>query len=611
VGILPLKNARRFTAIVCAVVSVHILVSLLAPRGFALTAFGDILQNLILLCATVGVVVNMRKASSKARLFWVLLGFGLVSWLISQLMWTYVEVYLRHEAPNPFVGDVILFLHIVPMMAAVAVQPHVQQSDRTVRVASLDFALLLAWWLYLYLFVVIPWQYVHPVESVYGRSFDLLYVSEELVLAAGLVLVWRRSQGPWRRIYFDLFVATLLYCVASLMASEAIDLHLYYTGSLFDIPLVASMVWFLRIGFLPPEAMAECSIEESSTRSYGIWKARLAMVAVFVTPLMVGWAEFGGDAPQAVRTYRLLLTVGVMLVMGVLVFIKQHLLDQELLTLLRSSRHTLDEMCRLKDELENKEHSLRWHSLELQRKNLELQEISFTDVLTGVWNRRYLEEILTAEAGQVLRNYQRARGGGIRKLDHRDLVFIMVDVDFFKQVNDRHGHPAGDRLLQLVAQRLSTVVRKSDVLVRWGGEEFLIMSRSTDPSGTPAFCSRVLDVMASEPFDLGHGIAVKKTCSVGWAAYPWSRGAFESICAEESIALADAALYKAKDLGRNQGVGIVATDAASQNPDAIQLISIREGNAPLARMIRTECPDVKAALKPALDAAENVDKSPA
>ena len=111
-------------------------------------------------------------------------------------------------------------------------------------------------------------------------------------------------------------------------------------------------------------------------------------------------------------------------VMGALVFVKQHLLDQQLLSLLRSSRDNLDEMCRLKDELENKEHSLRWHSLELQRKNMELQEISFTDVLTGIWNRRYLEEILTAEAGQVLRNYQRASGGCIRNVDHRDLVFI-------------------------------------------------------------------------------------------------------------------------------------------------------------------------------------------
>jgi diguanylate cyclase (GGDEF)-like protein len=244
----------------------------------------------------------------------------------------------------------------------------------------------------------------------------------------------------------------------------------------------------------------------------------------------------------------------------------------------------------LKDELENKEQSLRWHSLELQRKNLELQEISFTDVLTGVWNRRYMEEILTAEAGQVLRNYQRVQGSEIGKMDHRDLVFIMVDMDFFKEVNDLYGHPIGDRLLQLVAQRLSTVVRKSDVLVRWGGEEFLIMSRSTDPSGTPAFCSRVLEVISAEPFDLGSGITVHKTCSVGWAGYPWCRAAYEAICAEESIALADAALYRAKALGRNQSVGIVATDEAGVTPQGIVLDVIREGRAPLAKIVQTPCP---------------------
>jgi diguanylate cyclase (GGDEF)-like protein len=594
---------------VCVVVFVHVLLSLFAPRGFALTAFGDILQDIVLLCATVTFFTNVRTASSKTRLFWALMGLGLGMWLTSQLMWTYIEVYLRHEAPNPFVGDVILFLHIVPMMAAVALQPHVQPTDRSMRAGTLDFALLVTWWLFLYLFVVIPWQYVHPVESVYGRSFDLLYVCEELVLAAGLVAVWRRSRGEWRNIYFHLFVVTLAYCVASLMASEAIDLHVYYTGSLFDVPLIAGMLWFVRIGFLARETATEIPVEEPSTGTYGIWKARLAMMAVFVTPLMMAWAQFGGDAPQQVRTYRLWLTVAVMLVMGVLVFLKQHLLDRELLSLLRLSRHNLDEMCRLKDELENKEHSLRWHSLELQRKNLELQEISFTDVLTGVWNRRYLEEILTAEAGQVLRNYQRARGSGIRKTDHRDLVFIMVDVDFFKPVNDRHGHPAGDRLLQLVAQRLSTVVRKSDVLVRWGGEEFLIMSRSTDPSGTPAFCSRVLEVMASEPFDLGHGISVSKTCSVGWAAYPWSRGAYEAICAEESIALADAALYKAKALGRNQGVGIVATDAANQDPEAVDLVSVCNGNGPLARMIRSECPGSETVAAAEPEAVEPADRA--
>lgn len=588
-GSAPLQSGRKWAIGVCALVCTHVVLSFVVPRGFPLTAFGDILQNAVLFCATLAFLSNVKSATPKVRIFWGLMGLGLAMWLASQVMWTYVEVILRHEAPNPFVGDVILFLHIVPMMAAVAVQPHVQKDDRALRAGTVDFALLLTWWMFLYLFIVIPWQYVHPAEAVYGRSFDLLYVCEELVLAAGLFLVQRRSVGLWRSIYRQLFVATLLYCIASLMASEAIDLHIYYTGSLFDVPLVAAMAWFFRIGFLP-HGQSESAVGETSARSHGIWKARLAMTAVFLTPLLVAWAQFYGDVPQRVRTYRLWLIVAAMVVMGSLVILKQYLLDKELLSLLRLARQNLDEMCRMKDELENKEQSLRWHSLELQRKNLELQEISFTDVLTRVWNRRYLEEIIFAEAGQVLRNYQRARGGDVKKLDHRDLVFIMVDVDFFKEVNDLYGHPAGDRLLQLVAERLTLVVRKSDVLVRWGGEEFLIMSRSADPAGTPAFCSRILEVMSSDPFDLGHGIVVRKTCSVGWAAYPWYRGAFEAICAEESIALADTALYRAKALGRNLGVGIVPTDSASKKPEAITLPALQDCKSALARIITTACP---------------------
>ena len=603
-----LQDRRKWTVAICGLVCVHVCLSVLAPRGFPLTAFGDLLQDIVLFVATLAFLNNVRTTSGKARLFWLLMGLGLATWLVSQVMWTYFEVYLRQEAPNPFAGDVILFLHVVPMMAAVAIQPHQKQEEHAIRARTLDFALLLTWWLFLYLFVVIPWQYVHLSEEVYGKSFDLLYFSEETVFAVGLLLVLRRSRGIWRSIYLQLFAATLLYCGASLLASEAIDLHIYYTGSLYDVPLVASMAWFLRIGFLSTPTQSQDLSEEKPLRGFGIWKARLAMVAVFITPLMVAWAQFGGNAPRQVRTYRLFLTIAIMLIMGVLVFLKQHRLDQELLTLLRSSRQNLDEMCRLKDELENKEHSLRWHSLELQRKNLELQEISFTDVLTGVWNRRYMEEILTAEAEQVLRNYQRAHGSDIRKLDHRDLVFLMVDVDFFKEVNDIYGHSAGDRLLQLVAQRLSTVVRKSDVLVRWGGEEFLIMSRSTDPSGTPAFCSRILEVMSAESFDLGHGVTVRKTCSVGWAAYPWCRDAYEAICAEESIELADAALYRAKARGRNQGIGIVPTEAASENSTEVRLLSLRQETCSLAQIIETTCPTGQA-MAPALAGAHSAGKS--
>jgi diguanylate cyclase (GGDEF)-like protein len=587
----PLLLPRKWTVIVCAVVCVHVVLSLVAPHSFALTAFGDLLQSFLLLCATVAILSNLKAPDKRVKLFWGLMGLGFGMWLCTQVLWTYFEVYLRQEVPNPFVGDVILFLHIVPMMAAVAVQPHIEQDERSARVGSLDFILLLIWWLYLYLFIVIPWQYLSPAVMVYGTSFDAVYACEQLVLVVGLGLVWWRSEGAWRNLYARFLGAALLYFAGSILASEAIDWGTYYTGSLFDVPLVAAMAWFVGIGIMSRESDTLVPVEEmDARRGNGMWNARLAMLAVFLTPLMILWAEFAGEnVPHRVRVYRLLLTVAIMIVMGALVFLKQNLLDGQLLALLRTSHQNLDEMRRMKDELGSKEQSLRWHSMELQRKNLELQEISFTDALTGVWNRRYLEEILASEAGQVLRNYQRGQGG-TRALEHRDLVFLMVDVDFFKQVNDRHGHPAGDRFLQLVAERLSTVVRKSDVLVRWGGEEFLIMTRSTEPSGIPAFCERILEVMGAEPFELGHDIRVTKTCSVGWAPYPWCRTAFEAVCAEEVIELADTALYRAKAFGRNQGVGILPGSAANLPLAPIRLETLQQEGSELVKVIRTPYP---------------------
>ncbi len=157
----------------CAVVCVHLIVSLLAPHGIKLTAFGDLLQSALLLWATCSILSNVRTSYKKAQLFWALMAAGCGMWLCTQVLWTYFEVILCQEVPNPFVGDVVLFLHIVPMMAALVVQPHIQQDDHSLRLVSLDFFLLLTWWLYLYLFIVIPWQYVSPNEAAYGRSFDL------------------------------------------------------------------------------------------------------------------------------------------------------------------------------------------------------------------------------------------------------------------------------------------------------------------------------------------------------------------------------------------------------------------------------------------------------
>jgi diguanylate cyclase (GGDEF)-like protein len=172
-------------------------------------------------------------------------------------------------------------------------------------------------------------------------------------------------------------------------------------------------------------------------------------------------------------------------------------------------------------------------------------------------------------------------------LDYRDLTFVMIDVDFFKRINDDYGHPVGDELLQKIAERLARVMRKSDVLVRWGGEEFLVMSRSAGRPGMAVFCNRILDVMASEHFELSKGIRVRMTCSIGWAPFPWCGNAFEAICAEEVLELADSALYLAKSLGRNQSVGLVPSDIAIASPGRITLENLRGERSELVKVLRT------------------------
>jgi len=579
-----IPNAKKWIAFAFLLVCIQVLLSLVLPRGFELTASGDLIQCILLLAITTSTALNVSKGERRAKLFWLLMIAGFAMWLMAQLWWTYFEVFLRREIPNPFVGDIVLVLHIVPMMAAMAIQPDRQHDKCAARLGLLDLLLLLVWWLYLFLFFVIPWQYIHPSEALYGRSFNVLYFSEHIVFLLSAARAWRRSSGAWKQIYAQFFGAGSLYAASSIAASVAIDLHLYYTGSFYDVALVTAMAWFLYAGLSGRKFSASDQPTRTVFVNRGIWPAKLAMAAVFSNPLMLTWAVFAGQSPLPVRIYRFLLSVGTMLAMGILVFVKQHLLDAELIDLLRASHQNLEEVSRLKEDLENKEQLLTWHRKELQRKNLELQQLSFTDTLTATWNRRYLEETLAADASLVLRSYQR---GDQSLRDRRFLIFIMVDIDFFKRVNDEHGHRVGDELLQKIAERLAKLMRKSDVLVRWGGEEFLIMNRSADCAGIAVFCGRILEAIAAEPFSLSNGIRLRKTCSVGWAPYPWCTEAFEALCAEEVIELADAALYRAKSSGKNRGIGFLPSEVATASPEQINMLNIIDGRSPLVTIVET------------------------
>src|ERR1700675_776290 len=324
--------------------------SILIAPGFALTVFSDVTQCILLLSGTAALLPNITRNHGRTRLFWCLMTLGIAFWLSYQLLWSYIEVVLRQEVPQPFVGDIVIFLHFVPMMAALALQPQSKKNDHEARLGRLDFVLLLTWWVYLYLFAVIPWQYAYRDELAYGKNLNALYLTEKLVFLVGLVIVWLRSKKGWKAIYANWFGASLIYALSSYVANWAILRNVYYTGSLYDLPLAASMGCISVVGVLGEDLHPQQESSQAPER-HGVWVARLGMLVILSLPIFAAWSVFDGNAPSRVRNFRLILTLVTMMIMGGVVFLRQHLLDLELIRLLRNSEESFEDLKRLQSQL--------------------------------------------------------------------------------------------------------------------------------------------------------------------------------------------------------------------------------------------------------------------
>jgi diguanylate cyclase (GGDEF)-like protein len=236
---------------------------------------------------------------------------------------------------------------------------------------------------------------------------------------------------------------------------------------------------------------------------------------------------------------------------------------------------------RRKSELEK---AVAQRSAELLQKNKELEQISLTDPLTGTRNRRYFYETIPTDQAQTLRSHQKL--GDVQKGNcARELIFVLVDIDRFKRVNDEMGHAAGDRLLQEVAKRIGSVMRRSDDLVRWGGEEFMLVCRTTDRENAALLCARVLEAVRDLPFDVGNGVQLHKTCSIGWAPYPWVPGDTQMLSIDNVIELADKALYLAKREGRNRSYGLVPAATAARSEKTISIENLRDCPPELVQIV--------------------------
>jgi diguanylate cyclase (GGDEF)-like protein len=181
----------------------------------------------------------------------------------------------------------------------------------------------------------------------------------------------------------------------------------------------------------------------------------------------------------------------------------------------------------------------------LGQKNQELSFQSSRDPLTTLYNRRYFQDFIGDRNAQA----ERRRGDG-RTIQ----ALLLIDLDHFKETNDRYGHAAGDAVLVAVARRLRDTLRETDMIVRWGGEEFLVFVAATHAETLDEIATRIMHAVAVAPF-LYEGAEIAITASVGYVPMPLPPHDVP-LPWERAIGLADMALYMAKIHGRNRAYGI-------------------------------------------------------
>src|ERR1700722_11280243 len=232
------------------------------PAGPARTSAADVLLRLMPLFVNAALLINTVTPDWRKRTFWMLLALGNSLWLAGQTIWTYMEIHQNRHTPYLFNGkhfnvDSIFYLQAIPMIAALALQPHKQSNDRKLVYGYADFGLVLCWWLYLYALVVIPWQYIAVDSGQYVRSFVVIAFLQNVVFVGGAALLFTQATGYWRRIYAHVAGARAVYIIRLVAIQLVLGRGAYSRGSLYDLPLLISFLWLGTAGIMASKIRPE------------------------------------------------------------------------------------------------------------------------------------------------------------------------------------------------------------------------------------------------------------------------------------------------------------------------------------------------------------------
>jgi len=343
------------------VLALYAAVSLSQPRGSrTLVVFGNVVQCTLPLLANAGLLLNAGTPYWRRNIFWMLLALSCTLWMIGQFQWAYYEVHLHKPLPGLYPGDILFFLRGIPLIAALTLEPDHKRGELRARLGYLDFSLLLTWWTFVYIFFVLPWIYATPSLPNYNHNFNIITNIQNAVIVFSLILLWLRSQGAWKTVYFHLLGASTLYMLSSLVIDVQNDIGNYYTGSLYDLPLISNILWFALAGligylhraeFSAPSGEGSFGSADDSERGIHGWPSRMAMAAVVSLPLLALYALHYDHSDALVRDFRLVTTVVAALPLAGLILVRSHFAEADRVRLLAQSEQALENLKRIQNQL--------------------------------------------------------------------------------------------------------------------------------------------------------------------------------------------------------------------------------------------------------------------
>jgi two-component system, cell cycle response regulator len=461
-------------------------------------SFGRLLVNVIYLVPhvlAIGLAVwAAHRTEGVYKRLWTMLACALPLWVAGESIVSYYHVVLSSEPPFPGAADAFFIAFYVTLIVTflVALRPalNVRSWKAVLDASVLAVAVGFIGWV-----AVVEPQLSQPASlaTVVGVAYPILDVVMLTILISLTLASFRRPP------------ASLLLLTAAIAAGALTDVALTYVSLHTGSP---ELSW-LKIGWetealllilaaiaavQPAKAAHRLPTQDMRDRGLTTVLAGVALTLASVVIDSLGNALSTADAVVA-------------LYVVVAIALRLHLTSRE------------------REQI----------ALELEASLREQQRMANTDELTGLHNRRYADRHLEKQAFAGSQNSALETG------------VLILDLDHFKDVNDAHGHPAGDKVLCLTADRLTRTRRPGDVVARYGGEEFLVILQDVERATLPAVAERFRECIAEEPYDLGEAHPLIVTASVGGASMP-----ADAATLTELLRIADRALYTAKSMGRNR-----------------------------------------------------------